>query len=180
MDNLLSQASSRFAKVIEVVRNDLATIRTGKATPALIEQLPIEAYGSKMKLLELATIVATDPSSLSVTPFDPGNTGAIVKGITDANLGLSAHQDDHHVRVVVPPLSAERRQEYVKLAQSKGEGGKVMVRQIRHDTLEDLEKEELDEDSKERMKKDIQKLTDEAVEKIDLIISEKEEELLKV
>src|SRR3990167_10110940 len=107
---------SKFDKVLEVVKQDLATIRTGKATTALIENLVVEAYGSKMKLLELATISATDPTTLIVTPFDIGNTETIARAVSDANLGLSAVPEETRIRVIVPSLSEERRQEYVKLA----------------------------------------------------------------
>lgn len=162
------------------MKNDLSSIRTGKATPALIESVVVEAYGSKMKLLELATILASDPTTLLVTPFDGGNLGAIEKAIGEANLGLSAAQNENQIRVIVPALSQERREEYVKLARTKAEGGKVMARQIRHDAMEALKKEELDEDTQKRVEKDIQKWTDDTVEKLDILVSEKEKELLTI
>src|SRR3989344_399222 len=96
---------SKFNKVLEVVKQDLATIRTGKATSALIENLVVDAYGSKMKLLELATISASDPTTLLVTPFDISNAETIAKAISDANLGLTAAPEETKIRVIVPSLS---------------------------------------------------------------------------
>lgn len=169
---------SKFQKVLEVVANDLATIRTGKASPKLIENLHIEAYGGNMPLIDLATITAADPTNLLVTPFDVGNVDVITKGIQEANLGLSVIPEDTQIRVVVPSLSEERRQEYVRLVKSKVEGGKIMVRQIRHEAIEDATKSNVDEDAKKRMEKEIQAMTDATVEKLDLMASEKEKELM--
>lgn len=171
---------SKFSKVLAVVKQDLATIRTGKATSALIENLVVDAYGSKMKLLELATISATDPTTLIVTPFDIGNTETIVKAISDANLGLSAVPEETKIRVIVPALSEERRQEYVKLAKTKVEGGKVMIRQVRHEAMEDVTKGNSDEDTKKRLEKEVQLTVDKLNEELDKVLSEKEKELLTV
>lgn len=174
----LPDLQSKFQKVIDVVSADLATIRTGKASPKLIENLHIDAYGSKMPLVDLATISATDPTNLLVTPFDLGNIDPIVKGIQEANLGLSVIPEDTQVRVVVPSLSEERRQEYVRLVKTKVEGGKVMVRQIRHEANENVSKGGSDEDSQKHFEKEIQTMTDAAVEKLDLLAAEKEKELM--
>lgn len=180
MDDLNLQYSPKFQKVVDVVRADLATIRTGKATPALIESVPVEAYGAKMKLLELATVSASDPTTLIVTPFDQANGPAIATAISDSNLGLSAIVEDTRVRVMVPALSQERREEYVKLAKTKVEGGKVMLRQVRHEAMEDISKSDLDEDTQKRMEKELQVLVEQSVEKLELMVAEKEQELLKV
>ncbi len=180
MDDIVSSAQPKFTKVVDVVKADLATIRTGKATPALIENLLVEAYGARMKLVELATIAASDPTTLLVTPFDLGNQAAIVKGIQEANLGLSAIAEDTIVRVMVPSLSQERRQEYVKLAKTKVEGGKVMARQVRHDAMENISHSELDEDSQKRFEKEIQTLTDNTVTMLEAMLEQKERELLSV
>lgn len=180
MDDILNQTSQKLLKVLDVVRSDLATIRTGKASPQLIESLIVEAYGAKMKLVELATISTPDPLTLTVTPFDISNMNAIAKAIADSNLGLTAAPQDAFIRVVVPALSAERRQEYVKLAGTKIEGGKVMARQIRHEAMEQISKAEADEDTIERMEKEIQRMIDQTVEKLELQLSEKEKELTAI
>lgn len=171
---------SKFSKVLDVVKQDLATIRTGKATSALIENLVVDAYGSKMKLLELATISATDPTTLIITPFDIGNTETIVKAVSDANLGLSSVPEETKIRVIVPSLSEERRQEYVKLAKTKVEGGKVMVRQVRHEAMEEVTKGNSDEDTKKRLEKEIQLTVDKMNEGLDKLLADKEKELLTV
>ncbi len=180
MDDLTSQVTPKFNKVLEVVQGDLATIRTGKASPQLVENLVVEAYGTTMKMVELATIAASDPTTLLITPFDITNSAAIAKAIADANLGLTAIAEDTKVRVVVPPLSEERRGEYVKLARSKVEGGKVMIRQVRHDAMEDIGKSSLDEDTQKRMEKELQVLTDRMVERLEAMLAEKEKELLSL
>lgn len=180
MENIVSSASQKFQKIIEIVRADLATIRTGKASSQLLENLVVEAYGSKMKLVELAAISATDPTTLIVTPFDITNSETIAKAISDANLGLTAVVEDTRIRVIVPSLSQERREEYVKLARTKAEGGKVMVRQIRHEAMEDVVKSGLDEDSQRHLEKEIQLLTDKTVAELDLLAAEKEKELLTI
>lgn len=172
--------NSKFNKVLEVVKQDLATIRTGKATSALIENLVVDAYGSKMKLLELATISATDPTTLIVTPFDIGNTETIVKAVSDANLGLSAVPEEIKIRVIVPALSEERRQEYVKLAKTKIEGGKVMIRQVRHEEMERITKANSDEDTMKREEKEIQTAVDKTNEELEMLLSEKERELTTI
>lgn len=175
MDNL-----SKFNKVLDVVKVDLATIRTGKATSALIENMVVDAYGSKMKLLELATISATDPTTLVVTPFDMSNTETIAKAISEANLGLSAVPEETRIRVMVPTLSEERREEYVKLAKTKIEGGKVMIRQVRHEAMEDVIKSDLDEDAKKRDEKEIQLTVDKCNAELDKLLFDKEKELMTV
>lgn len=175
MDN-----SSKFNKVIDVVKADLATIRTGKATPALIENIIVDAYGSKMKLLELATIAATDPTTLIVTPFDISNTEAIAKAVSEANLGLSAVPEETKIRVMVPTLSQERREEYVKLAKTKVEGGKVMIRQVRHEAMEEATKGDLDEDATKREEKEIQIIVDKCNVELDKLLFDKEKELMTV
>lgn len=180
MENIVSSASQKFQKVIEVVRADLATIRTGKASPQLVENLLVDAYGIKMKLVELATVAATDPTTLLITPFDLANAQVIATAIQNANLGLTAVVEDTRVRVVVPPLSEERRQEYVKLARMKAEGGKVMTRQIRHEAMEDVSKSGADEDTQKHLEKEIQELTDNMVAELDLLAQEKEKELLTI
>ncbi len=180
MDDVVTLVTPKFAKVVEVVKADLATIRTGKATPALLENLVVEAYGTKMKLVELATIAASDPTTLVVTPFDVSNAGVIATAIQNANLGLTAIAEDTKVRVVVPPLSQERREEYVKLAKTKVEGGKVMARQIRHDAMEEVAHAQTDEDTATRLEKEIQTLVDKTVAELELLASEKEKELLTI
>lgn len=180
MDDLTSQYLPKFDKVIEVVRADLATIHAGKAAPKLIEQVPVEAYETKMPLISLGTISVVDAGTLIFTPFDKSNISGTTVAIQNANLGVTVIPEDDHTRVVVPPLSEERRQEYVKLAKTKVEGGKVMVRQVRHDAMEDIGHSNLDEDTQKRMEKELQMMTDKVVAELDLLAQNKESELLAI
>lgn len=176
----LTGFQSKFKKIIDVVAADLGTIRTGKATPALLDNLLVEAYGARMKLLELATIVASDPTTLLVSPFDIGNADVIAKAISDSNLGLSVVVEDTKIRVMVPALSQERREEYVKLAKTKVEGGKVMVRQVRHEAMENSVKPDIDEDLQKHLEKEIQLMTDKTTAELETLLLEKEKQLLTI
>lgn len=178
MDDIVTSTRQQFKKIVDIVRADLATIRTGKASPALIENLLCDVYATRMKLVELATTSAFDTTTLIVTPFDAVNTTSIAQSIQEANLGLTALVEDTIIRVIVPPLSQERRGEYVRLVKTKVEGGKVMARQARHQAMELVSRSDLDEDSKEVLEKEIQKLTDDTVEELDIKALEKEKELL--
>lgn len=180
MDEISTATSSKMQKTVDVVRQDLATIRTGKASPALLENLVVEAYGTKMKLLELATISAPDTQTLIVTPFDQTNNTAVLKAIEGSGMGFTAYLQENIVRVVIPPLSQERREEFVKLAGTKIEGGKIMIRQIRHDVMEDIKSSDLDEDTSERLEKEVQHLTDKYVSEIESLGKQKEAELMQI
>lgn len=180
MEDVIASLNSKFSKIIEVVASDLGTIRTGKATPHLVESMIVDAYGSKMKLLELATISTSDATTLVITPFDVTNIEAITKAISGANLGLTAIPEDTKIRCIVPPLSQERREEYVKLAKTKVEGGKVMARQARHDAMNDAVKSGSDEDTQKHLEKEIQTATDKTVAQLDEMADLKEKELMVI
>lgn len=178
----LDETKQKMAKALEVLQGDIATVRTGKATPALIENVVISVYGgtAKMRILELATINVSDPHTLTLSPFDPSITSEIQKGIQDANVGLSPAVNGDVIRIAIPPLSSERRQELIKMMHQKLENGKVMLRQIRHDAMSDIKKSELSEDETSRLEKEVQKLTDDYTAEIDTIGKRKEEELLQI
>lgn len=182
MDSVISTTKQKMAKALEVLMGDVATVRTGKATPALIENVVISVYGgsAKMRILELATINASDPHTLTLSPFDPSIITEIQKGISDANIGLSPSVNGEVIRISIPPLSAERRQELIKMMHQKLENGKVSLRQIRHDAMSDIKKQELSEDETGRLEKEVQKLTDDSSAEIDTVGKRKEEELLQI
>ena len=169
-------------KAIEVLRGDLATIRTGRATPALVEHIVINAYGGtqRLKVMELATIATTDHHMLVLTPFDQSIIGEIVKGIEGANVGLNPVIDGVLIRISIPQLSEERRGEFVKLMHQKLEGGRIMIRQIRHEAMADIKKQDLAEDEKTRFEKQIQEQTDEFIAEIGVLGEKKEQELLQI
>ncbi len=182
MDQLLQTTRTHMQKAFEVIRGDLATIRTGKAAPALVENLVISAYGgsTKLKVMELATVAATDTQTLQLTPFDPSIIGEIQKGIQDSNSGLMPVVDGHIIRISIPPLSQERREQLIHLMKQKLENGKILVRQSRHDAMIEVKKQDLSEDEERRMEKDIQKVTDDFIGQIDSLGKQKEQELLKI
>lgn len=173
-------------KVLEVLRTDLGTVRTGRAAPSLVENIVINAYGgtSKMRVLELATIGSLDPQTLVVTPFDPSIIGEIQKGIEVANVGLNPVIDNQLIRISIPPLSQERREELVSLVHQKLEGGRIQVRQVRHEAMEEIKKQfnnkQIGEDDVLRLEKEVQKLTDDTISQIDGFGKKKEEELMTV
>lgn len=186
MDPLISQTRNKMQKVLQVMNDDFATIRTGKASPALIENIAINAYGGtqKLKIMELATIHVQDPHTITITPFDISISHEIEKGIQEANAGLNPIVDGEFLRINLPPLSEERRKEMVKLINQKSESGKVMLRQIRHESMEEVKKQAnakaISEDDATRYEKEIQRETDEFSEKIDKLRKVKEEELMKI
>lgn len=179
----LTDVQIKMSKVLEFLKNDLMTIRTGRATPALVENLEIEVYGGtqKLKLKELGTITALDAKTLVVSPWDQSIIEEINKGILTANIGLTPVIDGQVVRISIPPLSQERRVEYVKLLKQKLEAGRIMIRQIRHDFLSDLKRAyeagEISEDEKNRQVKEVQDLTDKMNAQITEMGEVKEKEL---
>ncbi len=184
MENIVSQVRQKMQKALDVLREDFATVRTGKANPSLVENIVINAYGgsSPLKVLELATIHIENNSTIVINPFDKSIIAEIEKGISNANVGLNPIVDQEILRINLPPLTEERRQEFVKLIKQKSEAGKVMLRQARHEGMEDTKKRAEEqghsEDEVTRIEKEIQKLTDEFTEKIDTLASDKEKELM--
>jgi len=185
-NTIISQTKSKMLKSIDVLKDDFGTVKTGKANPQLVENVVITTYGgsAKLKILELATISVSDPQTLVITPFDHSVIGDVERGITDSQLGLGVAVDGSIIRITIPQLTEERRVEFVKLIHKKAENGKVMIRQVRQDANDDIKKlkEEghISEDEVERLEKEVQKSTNESVERIDEITREKEKELMTV
>lgn len=186
IDTLLNQTRDRMKKGIEVTQADLSSIRSGRATPALVEHIVIAAYGGtqRLKVMELATITTMDAKTLVVAPYDPSIIVEIEKGIQETNSGLTPVVDGDIIRISIPPLSAERRAEYIKLARAKIEGGRIMIRQIRQDAMKDIKKlqgeGQISEDDGKHTEKLVQELTDEMVADLDGLFERKEAELLQV
>ena len=183
---VIAKIKSRMQKAIVALQDDLGTVRTGRATPALVENAVISAYegSQQLKLKEMATITTEGAKMLVISPFDPSVINDIEKGINRANLGFSASVDGNLVRITIPPLTEERREEFKKLANTKIEGGRIMIRQIRHDVMTSLKREfeskEISEDDKKRLEKQIQELTDEMMAEIEVLREKKEDELSQV
>ena len=179
----LGDIPQRMSKAVEFVKQDVATIRTGKATPALVENIIINAYGgtTKMKIVELATITVSDSQTLVITPYDQSIIGDIRRDIVGANVGLTPVLDNQIIRIAVPMLTGERRQEYVKMLHKKLEDGRVKVRQIRHDKMSEMkrlfEEKTLIEDERVRLEEELQKVTDKMMLEIENLGQAKETEL---
>ena len=179
----LNLVSQNMQKVLEVIKSDLSTVRTGRAAPSLVENIQVSVYGgtTKLRILELAHITSSDPQTIAITPFDPTIIGEIQKGIMEASLGLNPVIDGPIIRISIPPLSEERRKELIHLVNQKLEGGKIQIRQARHEALSEIKKDkDLSEDEISRLEKEIQKLTDDIILEIDSLGKRKEEELLQI
>jgi len=182
-EGVIEELKQKIQRVLDVLKGDLATIRTGRATPALVENIVINAYGgsARLKVMELATVGTTDPQTLVLTPFDPSIINEIAKGIEAANAGFTPAVDGNIIRISIPPLSQERRQELIKAMKHKLENGKIMVRQVRHEAMEDIKKEyEGREDDISRLEKTVQKAVDETIETIEEWGRHKESELMQI
>lgn len=186
IDPILAKTRDHMKKAIEVTSGDLATIRSGRATPALVENILITAYGGtqKLRIMELATITTMDPKTIMIAPFDTTTIVDIDRGIQESNSGLTPLIDGDVIRISIPPLSGERRAEYIKLAKAKLEAGRIMVRQVRHEGMKDLKKatEEklISDDQQKTGEKMVQEMTDEMIAELDAMGAKKETELLQV
>jgi len=184
--DLVSEAKQKMRLVLGVLNGDLATVRTGRATPTLVENVVISSYGgsSKLKIMELATIVVSDPHTLVLTPFDKSVLDEIQKGILEANIGLTPTSDGNVIRIVIPPLSEERRQELIRLMKQKLENGKIQIRQVRHEAMATIKKQftdkEISQDEEKRLEKEIQKATNDTMAAIDGMRERKEQELMQI
>lgn len=177
------EVRSRMQEVLDMVVADIGGIRTGRATPALLEELEVEVYGGQqtLKINELANINAPDPQTLVIEPWDKSIIGDIKKGIEGANIGMNPSIDGEIIRITLPPLTTEDREKYIKLLNTKVENGRIMLRQIRNDGMRDIketfEGDELSEDEKFRQEKELQRITDEFTQKVENAGKKKEEEL---
>lgn len=177
---ILSDTQGRMKKAIDHTLHEFSTIHTGKASPTMVESVSVEAYGSTMRLKECAAISTPDPRTIVIQPWDKGLTQAIIKGIQTANLGFNPTVDGGVVRIPLPEMSRERRQEFVKVANRLAEEGRVHIRNVRRDALEAVKKAKLPEDEAKRLEKDIQTATDKSIAEINQHLAHKEKELTTV
>lgn len=178
---LVKHARELMHKAVESTRRELQGIRSGKATPQLLDVVRVDAYGSSVPITQVALVSAPEPRMITVQPFDKGLAQAIEKAIRDAGLGLNPASQGTVIRVPLPMLSEERRKELVKVVHKLAEEGKIAVRHARTDTLSKIKKlERIPEDDKTRAEKDVQKLTDEHVKQVDQLIAAKEAEIMEV
>jgi ribosome recycling factor len=181
----LNSVRQQMDKAMSLLNQEMNTIKAGRANPVIVERIMVEAYQTKMPLVELASITAPDPNYILITPYDQTILKDIAHALAvDRGLNLSSIVDNGVVRVNIPPLSEERRLEMVKLIKQKAEMARVMIRQIRHDQMADLKRDSEDktinEDERTGDEEDLQKMTDEYNKKIDGIVEQKEKELLTV
>lgn len=178
------EASTKMQQAVDHAREDMATIRTGRAHPAMFSKIAADYYGAPTPLQQLASFTSTDPRSLLITPFDRSAITAIEKAIRDADLGVNPSNDGNAVRIVMPELTQERRKEYIKMAKSKAEEARVAVRNVRRHAIDQLKKLQKDgdigEDELTRAEKALDGTTKKFVESVDDVLKNKEAELSEV
>jgi len=171
-------------RAVEATRREFSTVRTGKATPALLDTVRVDAYGSKMPINQVGTVSAPEPRMLLVQPWDKGLIGAIEKAVRSAELGLNPVNDGNVIRIPIPPLTEERRRELVKVVHKLAEEGRVAVRHARQEANKEIKRRqqahEVSEDEARRLLDEVQKLTDQYIARIDELLQAKEQEVMEV
>jgi ribosome recycling factor len=184
IDELLADANERMQKSVDATRGELATVRTGRASPHLLDRLQVDYYGAETPLQQLAQVAATDARMLTVTPYDKSSISAIEKSVMESDLGLTPSNDGNVIRLQIPELTEERRKELVKVVHEVAEQGRVAIRNIRRDVMQDLrelKKEgEAGSDEEHHGETELQKQTDASIGEIDALLKGKEEEILEV
>ncbi len=184
IDDILLETEEKMIKTEQVVVNEFAGVRTGKASPALVENVQVEVYGSHMRIRELAGITTPEPRMLVIQPWDANTLHPIEKAIQKSNLGLNPAVQGKILRLIFPELSQERRTEFVKIVKKMAEDGRVAIRHVRRDAMEQMKKHTHDsgitEDEVKHAEKELQKLTDQYIAKIDEHLAHKEKEILTV
>lgn len=184
MHAIVSDADHRMDKTVEAFRNEISKIRTGKATTAILDGVRVDYYGTPSPLNQVANVSVLDVHTLSITPWDKTMVQIIDKAILASDLGLNPISDGTNLKIPIPPLTEERRKEYVKIVKKFGEDSKVALRNVRRDANEHLKKEEKDkkitEDERKRFEDEVQKITDKHIAKIEEIIKHKEKEIMEV
>ncbi len=165
---------------LEALGREFGRIRSGRATPALVDKVLVEAYGSELPLSQVATISVPEARTLVIQPYDQSNIGNIERSLHKANLGVSPNNDGKVIRLNMPPLTEDRRKDFVKVVKGKAEEAKVSLRQARRDALEDVKKAKLPEDQEKRAQDQIQKLTEKFTAKIEKATEAKEKEIMEV
>ncbi|MBQ8677016.1 MAG: ribosome recycling factor [Alphaproteobacteria bacterium] len=182
--SIKESAKQRMDKTLETLKGDFGSLRAGRAHISLLDGIMVEAYGSVTPLAQVGSISTPDARTLSVSVWDRGLTKAVEKAIMESELGLNPSSDGQLIRIPVPPLSEERRKELIKVAGKYAENSKVAIRNIRRDSMDGIKKLKKDnvisEDEEKRFENDVQKLTDEAIKKVDELAAQKEKDILQV
>jgi ribosome recycling factor len=181
---IITNAEERMNKAIQASQNEMNTLRSGKATPTMLDRITVEYYGTPTPLKQMANLSVKDGTSLVVQPYDKTSLAEIEKAIAKSDLGLNPNNDGEVIRISVPPLSGERRKELCKMVSKMGEEGKVAIRNVRRDAMDDIKKLEksdgISEDEIRNYQEDVQKKTDAFIKKIDALVSSKEAEVMEV
>jgi ribosome recycling factor len=184
IDDLLKDATDRMEKAVEAIRREFATVRTGRASPHILDRVVVDYYGAQTPLNQLAQISATEARLLTITPYDKSSIKAIEKAILESDVGLTPSNDGNVIRLTLPELTEERRKDLVKVVHGIAEEGRVSIRHIRREVMHDLKEMksegEVGEDEERRAESELQKLTDKKIGEIDSFLSGKEEEILEV
>jgi len=183
-DTYFKEIESRMHKCVEATRSEFASIRTGRASPALLDRIVVEAYGQSVPLKQVAGVSTPDSRTLLITAWDKGVVASIRKAVEKSDLGLTPNVDGSAIRLAIPPLNEERRRELAKLVKKKAEDGRVAVRNVRHRAHDELKGQlkshDITEDDNKRMQESLQKLTDRYVKEIDGLVAAKEKEIMEV
>jgi ribosome recycling factor len=184
IDELLADAGERMTKSVEATNHEFGSVRTGRASPALLDRVHVDYYGVSTPLKQMATINAAEAQLLTVQPYDKGSMKAIEKGISEANLGLTPSNDGNVIRLVIPQLTEERRRDFVKMVRHIAEEGRIAIRNVRRDIMHDLRElkgeGEVGADEEHRAEAGLQKLTNDKISELDALLKGKEEEILEV
>jgi ribosome recycling factor len=184
IDDLLQDARERMAKSVESVRHEFSSVRTGRASPALLDRVSVDYYGAQTPLKQLATVSAPEPRMLTVQPYDKTSIKNIEKAIMESDIGLTPSNDGNLIRLGVPELTEERRKQLVKVVHTIAEEGRVAIRNIRRDVMHDLRElkseGEVGSDDERRGEADLQKLTDQKIGELDSLMKSKEADVLEV
>lgn len=184
LNEIYKSAQDKMQKAVEAVDHEFNSLRTGRASTALVDNVGVDAYGSKMPLKQIASVATPDARSILITPFDKGQVQAIEKALLAANLGMTPNNDGKVIRMTVPQLTEERRKELVKLAKKMAEEGRVAVRNIRRHANEDIKKtektHEITEDDRDKATHKMQELTDKFIKEVDNLLARKEKDIMEV
>ena len=184
IDELVEDARRRMSKSVEAAQHEFNTVRTGRASAALLDRVVVDYYGQQTPVKQLATLNVPEPRMLTVQPFDPSSMEAIERAVLESDLGLVPSNDGKIIRLPIPSLTEERRKELVKVVRQLAEDGRVAIRNVRRDVMSDLKElakdGEVGSDEEHRAEDRVQKITDEFVEAIDELLKKKEEEILEV
>jgi ribosome recycling factor len=184
LDDIILQAEEKMLKTEDFVRHEFSGVRTGKASPALVENIMVDVYGAQMRIRELAGITTPEPRVILIQPWDFNTLHPIEKAIQKSNLGINPALDKKIIRLVLPELSQERRVEFTKIVRKMAEDGRVAIRHVRRDAIEHLKQEtkngKITEDQEKTSEKEVQKLTDDYIAKVDEHLAVKEKEIMTV